>query len=251
MDNYSYCAHWVRERGQGGRAARVLDYGCGQGTLVKMLREQDVECYGCDAFVHVGKPPQDFLLNAAWFGSVIRDMPEGRIPFADESFDVVVNNQVMEHVENMEVTLAELHRVVKPGGVVLSVFPHHATWREGHCGVAFLHWFPKRSRLRLYYATVCRALGFGYHKSKLGSVGSWAHNRCQYLDEQTFYRSLPEIHRLYAKYFDNLRHCEASYARQRFGARFPVLSVLPDALLVALIRAGAGCVFWCEKKHLS
>ena len=58
---------------------------------------------------HVGKPPQDFLLNAAWFGSVIRDMPEGRIPFADESFDVVVNNQVMEHVENMEVTLAELH----------------------------------------------------------------------------------------------------------------------------------------------
>lgn len=247
MDNYDYLAAWVSgcERTRG--PLRVLDYGCGQGRLVRMLRERKIDGYGCDAFVHVGTSPRDYLLNADWFGSVIVDMPDGRVPFADESFDIIVNNQVIEHVENIEATLGELHRLVRPGGTVLSLFPHKTVWREGHCGIAFLHWFPKRSRLRLCYATACRALGFGYHKEKLGSISAWARDRCRYLDEQTFYRTLPEIHRLYGRYFDNLRHCEASYVRARFGSNHRALRLMPDALLVALVRAAAGCVFSCEK----
>jgi 2-polyprenyl-3-methyl-5-hydroxy-6-metoxy-1,4-benzoquinol methylase len=166
VDNYSYVVSWIEGWRRDGAPLRVLDYGCGQGTLVKMLRERHIDCYGCDAFVQVGVAPQDYVLDGGWFGSIIRDMPDGVIPFADGVFDLVVNNQVMEHVENLELTLAELHRVVKPGGIVLSIFPHKTVWREGHCGVAFLHWFPKRSKSRRYYATACRALGFGYHKKK-------------------------------------------------------------------------------------
>lgn len=251
MDNYGYVVSWVREQVPAGSGSvRILDYGCGQGLAVKMLRDAGFDCCGCDAFVQVGKPPREHLLDPAWFGTVIRDMPEGRIPFAAEAFDIIVSNQVIEHVENLELTLAELHRVLKPGGRILSVFPHKAVWREGHCGVAFLHWFPKRSRARYYYALVCRALGFGYHKDKLGSIGSWARNRCQYLDEQTFYRTLPEIHRLFRRHFHNLRHREASYLRDRFGGRAHVLGHLPDALLVAVVRAAAGCVFSCDKPRL-
>jgi SAM-dependent methyltransferase len=247
MDNYAYIVSWVRDRRRGAGPARILDYGCGQGIAVQMLKDQGFDCYGCDAFVQIGKAPRDYVLNPQWFGSVILDMPDGKIPFAAESFDIVVNNQVMEHVEDMELTLSELHRVLKPGGIVLSVFPHKAVWREGHCGVAFLHWFPKRSKSRLYYAIVCRTLGFGYHKDKLGSIGAWARNRCQYLDEQTFYRTLPEIHRLFRKYFRNLTYWEASYARERFGGRSRILALIPDVLLVALVRTAAGCVFSCEK----
>jgi SAM-dependent methyltransferase len=247
MDNYSYIASWIRGRRPDNGSVRVLDYGCGQGTTVRMLRDQSYDCYGCDAFVQIGKAPRDFLLNPQWFGSVIVDMPDGKIPFAAESFDIVVNNQVMEHVEDIELTLSELHRVLKPGGVVFSVFPHKSVWREGHCGVAFLHWFPKRSKARLCYATVCRSLGFGYHKEKLGSIAAWARNRCQYLDEQTFYRTLPEIHRLFGKYFHKLEHWEASYLRERLGGKARLVASVPDALLVAFVRAAAGCVFSCEK----
>lgn len=247
MDNYAYMVNWARRRQSAGTAPRVLDYGCGQGLAVKMLRDLGCDSYGCDAFVQIGKDPSDYVLQRDWFGSVIRDMPDGRIPFASESFDVVVSNQVIEHVENLDLTLSELHRVLKPGGIVLSVFPHKSVWREGHCGVAFLHWFPKRSPARLYYATFWRALGFGYHKEKLGSIGAWARNRCQYLDEQTFYRTLPELHRMFGKYFTNLRHWEASYVRERFGARLRILALIPDAVLVAVARAAAGCVFSCEK----
>ena len=247
MDNYAYIADWVHERRGDGAPLRVLDYGCGQGKLVRMLRQAGCDCYGCDAFVQIGKAPRDFVLDQQWFGSVIRDMPDGRIPFAAESFDVAVTNQVIEHVEDLDLTLSELHRVLRPGGTLLNVFPHKLMWREGHCGVAFVHWFPKRSRARFYYALLCRSLGFGYHKEKLGSVGAWARNRCQYLDEQTFYRTLPEIHRLFDKYFGHLRHWEASYLRARLGAAGQVLRVVPDPLLVPLARAATGCVLSCEK----
>ena len=247
MDNYAYIVSWVRGRLTNNRQARILDYGCGQGAVVKMLREQGVDCYGCDAFVQIGKSPRDYVLDPHWFGAVIRDMPDEKIPFAAESFDIVVNNQVMEHVENIDLTLAELHRVLKPGGVVLSLFPHKAVWREGHCGIVFLHWFPKGSRSRLYYAIFCRALGFGYHKAKLGSIGTWARNRCQYLDEQTFYRTLPDVHRLFRKYFQNLKHWEAGYLRERFGGKSRILARVPDALLGSLVHAAAGCVISCEK----
>ena len=247
MDNYAYIVSWVRRRASSDGPVRVLDYGCGQGMAVKMLRDQGFDSYGCDAFVQIGKAPRDHLLNPQWFGSVILDMPDGKIPFAAESFDIVVSNQVMEHVENMELTLSELHRVLKPGGAILSVFPHKAVWREGHCGVAFLHWFPKGSRSRLYYAIFCRTLGLGYHKEKLGSIGAWARNRCQYLDEQTFYRTLPDVHRLFGKYFQNLKHWEAGYLRERLGGKSRILARVPDALLVPLVRAAAGCVISCEK----
>ncbi len=247
MDNYTYIARWVASLGHGNGPLQVLDYGCGQGVVVKLLREQGFECSGCDAFVQMSKRPEDYVLRREWFGSVIRDMPDGRIPFSDRSFDVVVNNQVMEHVEDIERTLAEIHRVLRPGGLVLSLFPDRSVWREGHCGVAFLHWFPKRSRARYYYALACRSLGLGYHKQKLGSIRNWALNRCRYLDEQTFYRSLPDIHRTYGRYFENLRHCEAAFLKARFGERIPLLGVLPDVLLARIVRIAAGCVFSCRK----
>ena len=88
MDNYGYVVSWVREQAPAGSGSvRILDYGCGQGLAVKMLRDAGFDCCGCDAFVQVGKPPREHLLDPAWFGTVIRDMPEGRILFAAEAFD--------------------------------------------------------------------------------------------------------------------------------------------------------------------
>src|ERR1700752_1257521 len=124
MDNYAYVVNWVCRRLPPNRSLRILDYGCGRGLTVEMFRRRNLDCYGCDAFVKVDRAPRDCLLHPEWFGPVIRDMPDGRIPFDSESFDIVVSNQVIEHVENLELTLSELHRVLKPGGVLLSVFPH-------------------------------------------------------------------------------------------------------------------------------
>jgi len=50
------------------------------------------------------------------------DLETGRLPWADGSVDVVVCNQVLEHLKNVWLPMTEMHRVLRPGGhAVLSV----------------------------------------------------------------------------------------------------------------------------------
>lgn len=68
---------------------------------------------------------------------------EFRIPFDDNTFDMVAANQVMEHVEDLALTFAEINRIIKPNGRCLVLFPDSSVIREGCCGIPFAHWFGK------------------------------------------------------------------------------------------------------------
>ena len=46
------------------------------------------------------------------------------IPFADETFDMVICNHMLEHVESASAALRELHRVLKPGGRAICQTPY-------------------------------------------------------------------------------------------------------------------------------
>src|SRR5262245_31086960 len=81
--------------GQGGR---VLGYGCGAGRLIGAGRARGVDIFGTDVF-YGGSATRAEAEASGLFGECIRDMTDGRIPFDDGTFDHVVNNQVMEHVE--------------------------------------------------------------------------------------------------------------------------------------------------------
>ena len=142
--------------------ARILDYGCGAGEsgggrAGRGLWRCSARMCSTAARRHGPKPsgPDDWVPS-------IHEMREGRLPFADGSFDLVINNQVMEHVEDLDAVLSEIHRVLKPGGALLSVFPSRDVFREGHIGIPFAHWFSKGSRLRFYYAWALRSTGLGH-----------------------------------------------------------------------------------------
>jgi len=75
-------------------SGRVLDVGCGDAFL-----SAHVECYvGVDL---VGEP------------SVVVDLEQGTLPFADASFDTVVCTDVLEHLESLPQVLTELYRVAR------------------------------------------------------------------------------------------------------------------------------------------
>jgi SAM-dependent methyltransferase len=227
MNNYQYCVHWITEQRSSG-TARVLDYGCGAGQIVDLLRQRQIDANGCDMFYEGGDHSltMNSELRAA---NVIRKMEGDRIPFDDASFDFVINNQVMEHVENIEVVLAEIQRVLKPGGVVLSLFPDKGVWREGHVGVPFVHWFPKQTKFRVWYTAAFRLLGLGYNKENK-SLMQWSHFLCEWLDKWTHYRSRSAIHLAYGKYFEGLNHIEDHWLRMRVGAKAPWVNSLPVSL---------------------
>ena len=56
-----------------------------------------------------------------------------RWPLPNENFDVILSSQVLEHVEHLDITLKEMSRVLKRGGVAILTFPflyneHGAPW---------------------------------------------------------------------------------------------------------------------------
>ncbi len=72
-----------------------------------------------------------------------------QLPFADDSFDVVLSNHVIEHVgeeEAQRAHLAELHRVLRPNGIGYLAVPNRWMLVEPHYGLAFLSWLPRHWR---------------------------------------------------------------------------------------------------------
>ena len=71
------------------------------------------------------------------------------LPFADECFDIVLSNHVIEHVgdEAAQMThLSELRRVLKPDGIGYLAVPNRWMLVEPHYRLAFLSWLPVRLR---------------------------------------------------------------------------------------------------------
>ena len=54
------------------------------------------------------------------------------LPFADDTFDGVLINEVLEHVQNEERSLAEIQRVLRPGGYLVVMAPNRLFPFEGH-----------------------------------------------------------------------------------------------------------------------
>lgn len=207
-----FAQHAARARA----GSRVLDFGCGAGQLVAAGRRLGLDIVGADAF-YAGSNARQQAQNAGLLGQFIFEVRQERLPFPDEHFDIITNNQVMEHVEDLDGTLRELHRVLKPDGVMLSIFPSKDVFREGHIGIPFAHWFPKQARTRYWYTLLLRRLGFGYWKQEAPDCAAWARDKLAWLDRYTRYRSRAEIFRAYSKYFETETR-EADYIRYRMKA---------------------------------
>lgn len=244
MNNYEFCAQWVADQDPC-QNARILDYGCGAGEIVQALRQRGFEAFGCDVF-YEGGDYSGTVESRLVEGGIVRRMDGGAIPFESASFDYVINNQVMEHVESLDDVLAEIQRVLKPAGAVLSVFPHKGVWREGHSGIAFLHRFAKDSRARVYYAAGLRMLGLGHHKGTKSAM-QWSRDFCEWLDKWTHYRSQREIHAAYGRYFSGVRHIEDDWLQRRLGARGRWIAWLPRSVRVLAVHKLAGVVFVARK----
>jgi len=100
------------------KSARVLDIGTSTGTNLRMLRDL--------GFTDV--TGLDFSAEAIAYcaSKGLGDVRQGDIcamPFEDASFDLVLATDIIEHVDDDETALAEIARVLKPGGAVLVTVP--------------------------------------------------------------------------------------------------------------------------------
>jgi len=54
-----------------------------------------------------------------------------KLPFKDNSFDAVVATEILEHIPNYQIAIAELNRIIKPGGHIIITFPNELNLRLG------------------------------------------------------------------------------------------------------------------------
>ena len=75
-----------------------------------------------------------------------QQVSDTQLPFADQSFDVVLTNHVIEHVGDelaQRAHLAEVYRVLRPGGVGYLAVPNRWMLVEPHYRLVFLSWLPQ------------------------------------------------------------------------------------------------------------
>jgi SAM-dependent methyltransferase len=101
----------------GGPGRRVLDLGCRYGAMTRHY-------VGGNSVVGVDVD-REALAEAEKLGvEAVRADVEDPLPFPDESFDVVVAGELLEHVRDAEGLTAELRRVLRPGGTFVGSVPN-------------------------------------------------------------------------------------------------------------------------------
>ena len=142
--------------------ADVLDIGCGDAGAIIAFAERGARCAGIECFetsLERGR------LRAADHGVTV-DLRKGvaeSIPYPDSSFDLVMLDNVLEHVNDRPLTLREIRRVLKPGGLLYMVTPKplslYSLWNDPHYDLAGLVLMPRR--LQIWYFEKIRGGGEG------------------------------------------------------------------------------------------
>lgn len=92
----------------------ILDFGCNKGNLVKLLKNYSNQVYGCD------------ISKEAINNSNIKDLSiisSGKTGYNDDFFDKIISSHVIEHINNLQESIKEIERILKPNGICVLIYP--------------------------------------------------------------------------------------------------------------------------------
>lgn len=161
--------------------AKVLEIGCGAGQFIRAIRQKrpELQCYGTDI-------SQEAIQKAEQYHDQVtyRRGEAERLPFDAGEFSAVLIFDVLEHVVSPENFLAEVNRVLRPGGMVYAFVPcegdalslwywldifhlkrNLTTKYAGH-----IHFFSRRELFRLYQQTGFSIKRVWYSEHILGQL---------------------------------------------------------------------------------
>jgi ubiquinone/menaquinone biosynthesis C-methylase UbiE len=98
---------------------RILEIGCGIGTIVAELAKQSFDIRGTDisqVAIEYGR--------AKYPGIGLEVQPAEELPYEDGAFDVVLSFDLFEHIARIDRHVSEVHRVLKPRGYYLFQTPN-------------------------------------------------------------------------------------------------------------------------------
>jgi ubiquinone/menaquinone biosynthesis C-methylase UbiE len=177
---------------------RIMDLGCGAGNLVMEFKVAGYDAYGCDLVFKEG-PHVDSLSRDGRIRLIDRN--SYRLPFDSGMFDVVISDQVFEHVQDYGAALQEIRRILKPNGISVHFFPSRYMLIEPTLVQSY--WW-----LRLW-------AGLGVRMITQRSMGAYAvaKDNHRYLTSSTNYLPKKKINQEFLRFFKNVEFAEQSFLK--------------------------------------
>ena len=201
--------------------AKILDFGCGSGTAVVEARAIGLNVFGCDISNGLDSAPKVLVERG-----VLRTIDTSRyeIPFEDDEFDMVVSHQVLEHVQNYDVVLREIRRVLKAGGVSIHIFPSRYTPVEPHVYVPLATIIRSMKWLKFW-----AHLGIRNEYQKALPAPNVAVLNHEYLHTCTNYLTKSQLRHQISKSFSTMLCVEKEYlaAGEGYGPKIAKLPLVP------------------------
>src|SRR3954447_1830016 len=159
--------HWMCSQVQG---SEVLDVGCSQGITAILLGREGKHVIGVDRERSALESARNRLLEEE---ELTQERVEflgaeaSALPFPDDRFDTVLMGEVLEHQISIEAPLADVHRVLRPGGRLVITTPYGLLPYVDHKEPLYLH--PLLEALSTHYEVkemtlIDRYLGLIAHK---------------------------------------------------------------------------------------
>jgi SAM-dependent methyltransferase len=194
---------------------RVLDFGCGRGVLVARLRQLGHEAYGVDICESYIRSAAAYFPKAEGFPAISL-IAGGRTMFPPGFFDVVMTNQVLEHVQDLDAVVAEIGRITAPGGQGLHILPARLSLIEPHMFLPMVHWVPK-GPLRSAAIAAALRIGAGARYFTDRPVAERIRIFDAFSHSETFYRGLPAFRRAFRRHGLEVRNAALDKLRLRPG----------------------------------
>lgn len=164
--------------------AKFLDLGCDDGMVTVKLSQAigTLDIHGLD--INDAKFMEAKNKGVTCFQG---DITKG-LPFDDNTFDVVLANQVIEHVSNIDIFISEIFRILRKNGYAVISTENGSSW--SNIIAAIFGW-------QIFSLTNVSSLGSGVgnplaiHRGERGNVSSWTHKTI------FNYRGLKEVFELH------------------------------------------------------
>jgi SAM-dependent methyltransferase len=260
---------------------RLLDAGCGEGGFLEHLLTQfaslrpdlGVECHGFDVDDSgmMGEGLQERLVGSLqrshphvdWNERITVISSSDAWPYPDDFFDIIVSNQVLEHVTDHDFFFKESYRTLKDGGYAVHLAPLKHCLYEPHIHLPLFHHLNNHD-LRVSYVRAATRWGFKKQFERAEgtrtSVAEFSERESDVMREFTNYLSVAELYRLGSR---NHLRTSLRYTHEYYRAKLRKMSGRPAVrryqqhgnaaatwLLASLLKYVASVTVFQEKKRV-
>lgn len=194
--------------------ANLLDFGCGapNSNLLKRLYQRNIckNLFGLDVF-----PSQKSNNNPDKYINIKYVKPYEEFPFK-EKFDVIIANQVFEHIDKLEIIYSQISEKLKENGFIIAGFPTKEIILEPHIKLPLFHRLKKNSFLYNLYLKIASKFNLGsfsQYKNDKNKKKQYKEFRKVYMNESVHYRYFKEHYKLLKVFFNSVEDISDLYCK--------------------------------------